>query len=717
MKSHKIKRFNTVKVTLPNLEYVNESSKPHNRGPKATKNKMALVFKHKKGGTHFKRKQTFSSSRAHDQGSGSLSPAIMHTQKTPKTITPQTKALRSYSKSNVHKFMNELMEFELQSKVEESMRRKKEKRFEKLIKHKSADIQFLRRDSIKASNFRHSEANELDKGLAATSFEDGEIEGLLGALERKTKKKRFTVLQDRRYRSLKKEEIKEMKVKQMGTQQGARSSRKRFWKNRAIFSPSIRTSVCSSHKNLRLETKQSRNFVSRSFKTNISTPKHHLKNSTRETEYQLFSSQIEPARQIYLNNASHNPQNHDNSLTSRQKGYITIKTEPNLKRRKSESRVDSYLRRLIPSMHSTKTMLKIESDFKKKIKNYRNLKEEINGNIYSQKRFDELYNDKGDIENLEKWHHENTEILRVNLMKQMDEKHNSSTLNSHLGGVYEQKLRIPELNLDVLNLGNKKERSRIKATKTRLYVQRSLEGAAKDPEGSKEALGKVLIDDDDKEDTEQITITQKGFAESIKLHKYDYKMHLIEHHGNFKSSRQGFEDKSSLEYNIDLVSRAIVNKLEKEASHELRISAKDRSKVAGQIERMAKDIIIQFKALGSLAKSKQFSFSFDKFLEDFERNRMKKEHRSQVTVQDLWKKNQERQMIEKMEKEELYYLKYNKLIVEMKNKHYDEQRLLKDNIKRTDFVKKMELQVKFFKTKKSDKIKFFKISQISSFLL
>ena len=86
--------------------------------------------------------------------------------------------------------------------------------------------------------------------------------------------------------------------------------------------------------------------------------------------------------------------------------------------------------------------------------NSKKLKEELEGTIYNAERFNDSQNQLNEVENLEKWLYDHTESLKRELITGSRKK------LQNYGNKYEQKLRMPELNLDVLNIMTKRDQKR-----------------------------------------------------------------------------------------------------------------------------------------------------------------------------------------------------------------------------------------------------------------
>ena len=80
------------------------------------------------------------------------------------------------------------------------------------------------------------------------------------------------------------------------------------------------------------------------------------------------------------------------------------------------------------------------------VKNCKNLKEELQGAIYTAEKYNDVQNQLHEVENLEKWLYENTENLRKELLQPGATK---KRLN-HYGNKFEQKL------LNIMNTREKK---------------------------------------------------------------------------------------------------------------------------------------------------------------------------------------------------------------------------------------------------------------------
>jgi hypothetical protein len=99
---------------------------------------------------------------------------------------------------------------------------------------------------------------------------------------------------------------------------------------------------------------------------------------------------------------------------------------------------------------------------------------------------------------------------------------------------------------------------------------------------------------------------------------------------------------------------------------------------------MARDMISHFESLKSMIKN-NYRFNFDKFMVKFEQNKRIKE-KMQNTKPDVVR-NKERQMLENLEKENVYYTRYFKNATDIKMRNSQAERLRKDNIERGDWIK------------------------------
>jgi hypothetical protein len=99
---------------------------------------------------------------------------------------------------------------------------------------------------------------------------------------------------------------------------------------------------------------------------------------------------------------------------------------------------------------------------------------------------------------------------------------------------------------------------------------------------------------------------------------------------------------------------------------------------------MAREMIQHFESLKSMIKN-NYRFDFDKFMVKFDQNKRMKEKLKNTTPDVV--RNKERQMLENLDKENIYYSRYFKNSGEIKMRNSQAERLRKDNFERADWIK------------------------------
>lgn len=107
---------------------------------------------------------------------------------------------------------------------------------------------------------------------------------------------------------------------------------------------------------------------------------------------------------------------------------------------------------------------------------------------------------------------------------------------------------------------------------------------------------------------------------------------------------------------------------------------------------MAREMISHFDSLKSMIKN-NYRFNFDKFMVKFESNKRLQDKLKNSKPDQV--RNKERQMLENLEKENIYYSRYFKNSTEIKIRNGQTERLRKDNIERGDWIKEQENKVVF----------------------
>lgn len=146
------------------------------------------------------------------------------------------------------------------------------------------------------------------------------------------------------------------------------------------------------------------------------------------------------------------------------------------------------------------------------------------------------------------------------------------------GNKYEQKLRMPELNLDVLNIMTKRDQKRQQAEATKLRMHR-----------------------------QNLPVTDQ---KQKKLLEYLDSENSVEQDDQL-SQNKALEDQRS-ELNAFLLDKMLINKLEV-LGIKLSVSELNRGEICSQISMMAREIISSFDSFKIMAKN-NFKFDFDRFL-------------------------------------------------------------------------------------------------------
>jgi hypothetical protein len=274
---------------------------------------------------------------------------------------------------------------------------------------------------------------------------------------------------------------------------------------------------------------------------------------------------------------------------------------------------------------------------KKKV-HFKNLLEEINGELQTSHRFhqkDELVQ----VENLEKWVYDNTELKKTEMLKATNGK---KSLN---GGAskYEQKLKMPELNLDVLNLLNDRERIKLKKE------------------------GKMLRN-----------VRNKVF------HKTQRMSTISAESNEEKQEHYRETENRKTELNSQLLDKMLIKKIERKKI-EIQIQPENRMRILSQIHSMAKDMISHFKTLRMMIHN-NYKFDFEKFMAKYSQSLRINKNNQEADTQDEVVKEQ-RTMMEDAEKELIFYKKYFETEHEIKIKNSKVDSLRKINIQCNDWIK------------------------------
>lgn len=363
------------------------------------------------------------------------------------------------------------------------------------------------------------------------------------------------------------------------------------------------------------------------------------------------------------NKTANNFWKNDKALNSSQYNYFTPRLTKSTQNvfspdiQKSKSKLNSFISKAMTSTQRNFSNPKIFEDHQARLSCFKNLKEELKGNIYNEKKFDNLTDEVSQIENLEKWKYESTEVNRVNLMKQLDNSKGEKLVENINKDTFEQNLKIPELNLDVLNIANTRERKKMEVKHEERLKQakiKKLEGKTKQPKKRKTSFSKLGIAPDEPA------------------------------HLNVKTQS------NLTDLNSDIINSTLIKKIQK-SKKKFKITQGNKLHLAKKIEEMVKEMLFQFKTLKNMAISKKYKFSFEKFMKEYTKaNRVK---RKVNRIEDYYEINRERKMQEEAEREEMYYMSFFKLLEEIESKDYMIDKLRKDNIRRVDWIKKQMKKV------------------------
>lgn len=146
------------------------------------------------------------------------------------------------------------------------------------------------------------------------------------------------------------------------------------------------------------------------------------------------------------------------------------------------------------------------------------------------------------------------------------------------------------------------------------------------------------------------------------------------------------------EMNMQLLDKLLIRKLETSKSKKKGPSENNRIILSSQVQTMAREMIQQFEGLKSMVRN-NFRFDFDKFMLKFEQSKRVKE-KMQNTEPNVHR-NKEREMLENLERENVYYTAYFKMSEDIKLRNGQAERLRKDNIERSDWIKDYYQKVGF----------------------
>ena len=227
------------------------------------------------------------------------------------------------------------------------------------------------------------------------------------------------------------------------------------------------------------------------------------------------------------------------------------------------------------------------------------------------------------------------------------------------GNKLEQKLRMPELNLDVLNIMTKRDYKRQQADATKLRMHRHILQVT-------DQKSKKLLEYLDSENS----------ADSNK----DNQM---------QDKAQDDEDQRS-KLNAFLLDKMLIRKLEA-MKIKFNVTEQNRNEICSQVSTMVSEIISGFDSFKIMAKN-NFKFDFDHFLMKYDQHMRIKEKQKLKGPESL--RNRETIMLETLEKESTHYDQYFKTLDDIKIRYTQVDRIRLENIERIDWIKQQQNKVR-----------------------
>ena len=315
------------------------------------------------------------------------------------------------------------------------------------------------------------------------------------------------------------------------------------------------------------------------------------------------------------------------------------------------------------------------------------------------------------VEYLDRWLYHNSNYTKKDLLNT-----NKVTLNLIESEKLEM-LKMPELNLDVLNISCARKRLREPNFKT--YIKKQKTGASEvnggcggvpggldgggDAEGGRKTIKKVKK----KQKLIETLLNLKSRAGS----SWDRFKGLKSFNPLLMNSLNleiGFNNLEKQEMKKEILNKLLIEKLERENKLH-KITPENKVKISSQVLGMAHDMISHFKSLRSLINS-DFRFDFEEFIEEYENRRRlveklkkmneerdgaEKHHQAWRGEQNFWLEQEdlqridhERQQAEENGKESLYYEMFFETLKEIGIKCFDADKARKNVIGMNDWIKR-----------------------------
>ena len=366
----------------------------------------------------------------------------------------------------------------------------------------------------------------------------------------------------------------------------------------------------------------------------------------------------------------------------------------------NNSAVSSAAKSHKPSKKQFKQLLEQKT---RKSKNFNNLTEELTGTAIDDQT-EMLANDLNQVDNLERWVYQNKEVMKNEMIKMQDPRTNGEFAVKADSGARKGGLKMPDLNLDVLNYATKKEKMFLQvARKERLRKDRFGIGAQlrSEMEGLFLKFEKLKTDEDlptARKGSQGIHDSVKNFA--LLMDSKAEKDRSSHHHPNMRlaalaATPGSLDEARRISTNCKILYKLIILKLERDGV-KLEITEENKPKITNQVTSIAKNIVLHFNSLKELDPT-SVGFNFEDFMMHYEQSKRIKENERTLAshMEDHQRQyDREKEYIENSEKESLFYGKFFMYKGQVEEKEYGLDELRKENIKRAHWIKLQNLKVK-----------------------
>ena len=145
--------------------------------------------------------------------------------------------------------------------------------------------------------------------------------------------------------------------------------------------------------------------------------------------------------------------------------------------------------------------------------------------------------------------------------------------------------------------------------------------------------------------------------------------------------------------NLGVLNQSLAKKVENEIGDFSRVGGKLKQELRKKVDAMAQETICQFKNLKMIHSGKKLEFDFEKFLDDYGKEKRLKDGKEKLEGYHI---SLERKLLEDFEKETVLYNKYLQQMKLIQNKTNAIAQLQRDNFKRTNWSSEQNKKVKHF---------------------